>query len=195
MRFLAIQHRTLPMDHFPSSKSCHYGLMTPKKHMPDWLVVMKLGRSKHVQDRYTKKKCALLFFSTLVYYKILNIVPYAIQQYPIVYPFCVKQFASAICKLPIYQSPNPLLTSRCLFSMSVNLLLFYKVHLCHILDFTYKGCHIIFVFFFLTSLSAVICRSICVAADGIISFFCYSCVIYYCVCMCVCTISSLSIIY
>ena len=56
--------------------------------------------------------------------------------------------------------------------MSVSLYLFYRcVHLCHILDSTYKWCHMVSFTFWITSLSIVISRSVHVAANGIISFF------------------------
>ena len=58
------------------------------------------------------------------------------------------------------------------FFMSVSLFLFYRyVHLCHIWDFTYKQCHMVFVFLFLTLLSMIISGSIHVATTGTISFF------------------------
>ena len=43
--------------------------------------------------------------------------------------------------------------------------------LCHFFRFTYKRYNIIFVFVWLTSFSMIICRSIHVATNGIISFF------------------------
>ena len=50
-------------------------------------------------------------------------------------------------------------------------------HFFHSLDSTYKWYHMIFVFFFLTSLSMTISRSICVARNDIISFFFYGWVV------------------
>ena len=47
-----------------------------------------------------------------------------------------------------------------LFSMSVSLFLFHKyVHLCHILDSTYKWYLMVFVFLFLSYISMIISRS------------------------------------
>ena len=69
----------------------------------------------------------------------------------------------------------PLLSSLAitsLFSMSVSLFLFHRYVLwCHILDSTYKWYHMVFVFFFLTSLSVMISGSIHVVANGIILFY------------------------
>ena len=46
---------------------------------------------------------------------------------------------------------------------------FIFFYLCHILDFTYEWCHMVFVFLFLTtSLSMIISSCIPVAANGII---------------------------
>ena len=59
-----------------------------------------------------------------------------------------------------------------LSSMSVSLFLFYRqVHLCHILDSTYKWYHMAFVSLFLISLSMRIYSCIHVAINGIISFY------------------------
>ena len=49
-----------------------------------------------------------IFFSILVYHRMLNIVPCAIQQDLVVYSFSVKYLASADPKLPIHPSPAPL---------------------------------------------------------------------------------------
>ena len=63
-------------------------------------------------------------------------------------------------------APSPLATAS-LFSKSVSLFMFCRyVHLCHILDSTYKWYHMVFVFLFLTWLSVIISRSIHVAANG-----------------------------
>ena len=47
-----------------------------------------------------------IFFSIMVYYRTLNIVPCAIQQDLVVYPFYIYQFASANSKFPIHPSPT-----------------------------------------------------------------------------------------
>ena len=47
-----------------------------------------------------------IFFSIMVYHRILNIVSCAIWK-DLVYPFYVYQFASANPKLPIHPSPPP----------------------------------------------------------------------------------------
>ena len=53
-------------------------------------------------------------------------------------------------------SPTPLAATN-LFSMSVSLYLFHiRVHLCYILDSTYKQYHMLFVFFWCTSLCMII---------------------------------------
>lgn len=51
----------------------------------------------------------------------------------------------------------------------------------HILDSTYMGYHMVFVFARFTSLSVIIPRSIHVVASGIISFLFYGRVIFHCV--------------
>ena len=66
---------------------------------------------------------------------------------------------------------SPLATNR-LFSRFTILFLFHRqVHLCHILNFTHKWYHTIFVSFWLTSLSMTISSYTHVAANGIIPFF------------------------
>ena len=78
----------------------------------------------------------LIFFSIIVCQKILNMVPCAIQQDLVVYPFYIQQFLSANPKLLIYPPPHlsPLVTIS-LFSVFMSLFLFCKyVHLYHFLD-------------------------------------------------------------
>ena len=60
----------------------------------------------------------------MVYHRILNIVPCAIQWDLVVYPFSLY-FASANLILPIHPSTTPLspLAATSLFSMSVSLFL------------------------------------------------------------------------
>ena len=73
-----------------------------------------------------------------------------------------------------------LLAITSLFSLAMSLFLFCRyVDLCHILDFTYKWAHVVFVFFFLTSLSLRISSCIHVAAKGLISFFFYGWVVFH----------------
>ena len=57
--------------------------------------------------------------------------------------------------------------------MTVSLFLFHKwIHLCHVLDCTYKWYHVVLsLSFWLTSLSMIVFRSIPVAANGITLFF------------------------
>ena len=98
--------------------------------------------------------------------------------------------------------PSPLVT-KSVFSMSVSLFPSCEVHLYHILDSTYKWYHAMLVLF-LSSLSMITSRSIHVAANGIISFFCFGRVIFHCiyvahliypficwwdVCVCVCVLN------
>ena len=57
--------------------------------------------------------------------------------------------------------PPSLLATTILFSMSVSLSLFcILVHLCHILDSTYKWHHMVFVFLFLTSIVRTLSRQV-----------------------------------
>ena len=48
-----------------------------------------------------------IFFSIMVYHRILNIVPCAIQQDLVVYPFYIYKLTSADSNLPLHSSPNP----------------------------------------------------------------------------------------
>ena len=67
------------------------------------------------------------FFSLIGYYKILGIVPCAIQQVLVVHLFYIQQCVYVNPKFPIYPSPpfSPLVTIS-LFSMSVSLFLFCR---------------------------------------------------------------------
>ena len=96
--------------------------------------------------------CIYIFFSSMVYYRILNIVLGTIQQNLAVYLFYIQQFVSANPKLLIYPSPTPSpLVTVSLFSMSVSLFLFCRyVHLCYVLDSIYKWLCMVFNFLFLT---------------------------------------------
>ena len=95
-----------------------------------------------------------LLFShiTMLHHKWLDIVPSALWQDLIAYPLQRQQFASMNPRLPVHPTPSPSpLATTSLFSMSVSLFLFYKqVHLCYILDTTYKWYYMIFVFLFQT---------------------------------------------
>ena len=67
--------------------------------------------------------------------------------------------------------PPPTMVAISLFSIPRILFPFHRyVHLCHILDSTYKLCHMVFIFLWFTSLSMISC-CLHVAANGIISFF------------------------
>ena len=49
-----------------------------------------------------------LFFPIIVYHRTLNIVPCAMQEDLVIYPFYIQQFASANPKFPVHPSPtNP----------------------------------------------------------------------------------------
>ena len=105
----------------------------------------------------------------MVYHRMLNIVPCALQSL-----FIHLYIANLLLLIPNSQSfpPSPCpLGNSSLFSMSVSLFLFHReVHLCHISDSIDKWCHIVFVFLFLTySLSMIISRFIHVAVNVIIS--------------------------
>ena len=77
--------------------------------------------------------------------------------------------------------PPSSLVTRSLFSMAVSLFLFLKeADLHYFLDSTYEWYHIIFIFLWLASLSIIISRSIHVAANGNISLYFYSSIIFYC---------------
>ena len=90
----------------------------------------------------------LIMVSILVYHRMLNIVPCTIQQDLVVYSFSVKYLAFADPKLPIHPFPTLSLPRQLLaLSMSMILLLIHiEIHLCHILDSTYKSYRMVFVF-------------------------------------------------
>ena len=70
--------------------------------------------------------------------------------------------------------PPPFLPGnhKFVFSICDSYFCFINKFICTIfLDFTYKWYHMLFIFLWLTSLIMTIFRSICVAADGTISFF------------------------
>ena len=82
-----------------------------------------------------------IFFSIMVYHRILNIVPCAIQQDLVGYPTNKALYNSLHLLTPASQSflCNPFLATTSLFSMSVSLFLFHReVHLYYILDSTYR---------------------------------------------------------
>ena len=66
-----------------------------------------------------------IFFSSMVYYRILNIVPRDTQYELVVCTSYIYQFASANPKLPTHPSPS-LVTASSLFSMSTILFLFHR---------------------------------------------------------------------
>ena len=114
----------------------------------------------------------------LLHYGLLQDIESSSLCYPVgpcVHPSCIQEFASADPS----RSPHLPLATTSLFSMSVNLFRFCKfVHLCHILDATYKGYHMVFVF---PCLTYFISRSIPVVRNGIISF-CFMAKIPSCIC-------------
>ena len=67
----------------------------------------------------------------------LDIVPSAIHQDLIAYPFQRQEFASTNTKFPVYPTPSPTPLATQVYSLSP---WFFcgKIHLCHILDSTYK---------------------------------------------------------
>ena len=66
------------------------------------------------------------------------------------------------------------------FSISVSRFVFHRSFcLCHILDFTFKQYHMVFVFLWVTSFSIIISVSIHVVAKSIISYF-FMTVVFYC---------------
>ena len=48
----------------------------------------------------------MLFFSIMVYHRIVNIAPCAIQQDLVVCPSCIYWFTSANSRLPVLPSPS-----------------------------------------------------------------------------------------
>ena len=73
----------------------------------------------------------------------------------------VYRVVSVNPKSSIHLSPCFPLWYAYLFSMSVSLFVFYKwIHLYRILDSTYKWCHMVLVFLWLTLLSMTVSRSI-----------------------------------
>ena len=84
---------------------------------------------------YTYTYIPLIFFSILVYPRMLSIVPNS-----------RTLFIDSICntEVPSIPLPSPLATTS-LFSLSVSFFLFHNyIHLCHILDSTYKWYHMVF---------------------------------------------------
>ena len=88
----------------------------------------------------------------MVYPRRLNIVPCAVQM-PL---FIIHPIYNSLHLLTLNSQSVPLLfpsllATTSLFSMTVNLFLFCRyISLCHILHSTYKRCHMVFVFLFLT---------------------------------------------
>ena len=73
----------------------------------------------------------------MVYHKILNTVPCAIQQ-DLVYPSEIHQLASANPKLPVLPSPtSPPMATMSLFAMSVSLFLYIGGFICAIVWIPY----------------------------------------------------------
>ena len=68
----------------------------------------------------------VIFFSIMVYYRILNIV-FCVTQKDLVCLFSMYYFASANLKLPLHPCPTPSpLATTSLYSMSVSLFLFCR---------------------------------------------------------------------
>ena len=115
-----------------------------------------------------------IFFSIMVYHKILNIFHCAV--YTRTWLFIHSIYNSLHLLVPSSQSSpslptTSLLTTTSLFCMSVSLFC-RQIHLCCILDPTYKWYHMVPVFLFLTYfISMIISRCIHVDANGSISFF------------------------
>ena len=74
-----------------------------------WLIYKVMLYSKMIQLYIT---FFFIFISIIVYHRVLNIVPCATQQELIVYPFSIKEFASANTKLPLHPSPSPRLGNQ-----------------------------------------------------------------------------------
>ena len=115
-----------------------------------------------------------MFFSFMVYYKILNIVPCAMQQALVIDIFYIQQFVSANPKLLLYPSalPFPFWSPLVCFLCLQGCFCFVNESICVVFQILNIS-HTVFIFFFLTSLSMVFLRSICIAANGFISFFLY----------------------
>ena len=110
-----------------------------------------------------------LFFSIMVYHRILNVAPCTILQHLAVHPAC-----NSLCLLRPLPSPSP---APALGNHRPVLCVCESVSdcrcpFCRILDSTHKWQDTVLVFlFWLTSLSLIASRSVHVAAHGIIAFF------------------------
>ena len=70
----------------------------------------------------------IIFFSIMVYYRIMNVVPCVTQQDLVVYPFSIHSFATVNPKLPVLPFPTSShLATTSLFSMSVSYIVFFPV--------------------------------------------------------------------
>ena len=98
-----------------------------------YLTTFQRTREERVQKYVFQVIHTYTFFimvSILVYHRMLNIVPCAIQQDLVVYSFSVKYLASADPKLPIHPFPTLSLPMQLLaLSMSMILLLIHiEIH-------------------------------------------------------------------
>ena len=86
------------------------------------------------------------------------------------YLYCIEKFVLLIPNsrfippLPFHFGNHKFVSSICFYFVN-------KLICITFLDSTYKWYHIIFVFLWLTLLSVIISRSICLVANGIITFF------------------------
>ena len=126
-----------------------------------------------------------ILFYTLFHYGLSQDIEYGSLCYT-VGPSYLPRLNVVICiyqpqtpRLSLSLPASPLATSS-LLSTSVSLILFCRwVHLCHILDFTYKWCDVIFVlFFWLTSFSMMICSYMLLQMALFPSF--YDWVVFHC---------------
>ena len=97
--------------------------------------------------------CFFMFFSIMIYHRLLNIVPCVTRQ-----DFSCLSILNVTVRIYQPQTPSPSLSlparqpQVCLLRLS--LFLFYRqVHLCHVLNSTCKGYHTVFVFPFLTDVT------------------------------------------
>ena len=119
-----------------------------------------------VTQLYTYKHSFSVSFSTMVYHRIPNMDVKYIRTLFIHVVVCIYQPSTP--NRPLSLPPPPQQPRVC--SLCLSLFPFGRqVHLCHILDSTYKWYHMFS--FWLTSLSMILSRCIHVAADGIILFF------------------------
>ena len=110
-----------------------------------------------------------MFFSIMVYHTVLNRVPcWGSRALWFSHSTC-KSWHSLTPNSPLFPPPFSLALGDRQSVLYVNLFLLYRhVHLCHILDSTYKWYHMVFVWF---ASNVIISGSIHIAADSIVWFF------------------------